>query len=154
MPLVLLIPAYRPGPALPRLVERMAGGPFAAVIVVDDGSTDGTLDYLRSLGNWLCVRQQANRGPGAARNAGMREARGEYLAFLDSDDRWAEDKLALQLAAFAAHPEIGICFTRARFVDAAGQPTGVLSGAPRGRDGRRRRYGCRPDPAGRNRAGI
>src|SRR5437764_7202618 len=58
------------------------------LIVVDDGSTDHTIDYLRSLGENICLLQQSNRGPGSARNLGARHARGEYLAFLDSDDLW------------------------------------------------------------------
>jgi glycosyltransferase involved in cell wall biosynthesis len=58
------------------------------VIVVDDGSTDGTQDYLYSLGQRIQHYRQANRGPGAARNLGARHANGKYLAFLDSDDLW------------------------------------------------------------------
>jgi hypothetical protein len=58
------------------------------VIVVDDGSSDGTHEYLKNLGDKVRVINQANRGPGAARNVGVREARGDYVAFLDSDDLW------------------------------------------------------------------
>jgi len=58
------------------------------VIVVDDGSNDGTHEYLLHLGNKVRVIKQANSGPGAARNCGVREARGDYIAFLDSDDLW------------------------------------------------------------------
>jgi glycosyltransferase involved in cell wall biosynthesis len=58
------------------------------VIVVDDGSSDGTREYLASLGNRVCVVHQANRGAGAARNAGAAVAEGDYIAFLDSDDIW------------------------------------------------------------------
>ena len=58
------------------------------IIVVDDGSTDGTMDYLLSLGSRVKALQQANRGPGAARNLGAAQAVGRYLAFLDSDDSW------------------------------------------------------------------
>src|SRR5262249_53333896 len=58
------------------------------VIVVDDGSTDGTVDFLQSLGNRVNVFRQSNRGPGAARNLGFRYAKGKYVAFLDSDDLW------------------------------------------------------------------
>jgi glycosyltransferase involved in cell wall biosynthesis len=57
-------------------------------IVVDDGSTDGTQDYLATLGAEVRVIRQDNRGPGAARNAGVAVAKGEYIAFLDSDDLW------------------------------------------------------------------
>jgi GT2 family glycosyltransferase len=58
------------------------------VIVVDDGSTDGTMDYLQSLENRVSIFQQSNRGAGPARNLGVRHARGTYIAFVDSDDLW------------------------------------------------------------------
>lgn len=58
------------------------------VIVVDDGSTDGTRESLASANAPLRFLTQSHRGPGAARNLGIREAQGEYLAFLDSDDLW------------------------------------------------------------------
>lgn len=58
------------------------------IIVVDDGSTDGTGQFLQSLGNRINVVTQSNRGPGSARNLGARYAKGKYLAFLDSDDVW------------------------------------------------------------------
>src|SRR5262245_21742890 len=58
------------------------------VIVVDDGSTDGTWDYLQSLEPQVKRFRQVNRGPGAARNLGACQATGTYLAFLDSDDVW------------------------------------------------------------------
>lgn len=58
------------------------------VIVVDDGSKDGTSEYLRTLGNQVIAIIQPRHGPGAARNAGLKRACGEYVAFLDSDDVW------------------------------------------------------------------
>jgi glycosyltransferase involved in cell wall biosynthesis len=58
------------------------------LIIVDDGSTDGTYDYLMSLGGHVRVLHQKNKGPGAARNLGAQCAAGNYLAFLDSDDIW------------------------------------------------------------------
>src|SRR6266849_4364482 len=64
------------------------------VIVVNDGSTDGTALVLRSYGSKIRVIEQSNRGVSAARNAGAAIARGEYLAFLDDDDEWLPGKLA------------------------------------------------------------
>jgi hypothetical protein len=58
------------------------------LIVVDDGSTDGTAEFLATLGSDVRTVRQENHGPSAARNAGARIARGDYLAFLDSDDTW------------------------------------------------------------------
>ena len=58
------------------------------LIVVDDGSDDGTSEYLESLGDRIKLIRQRRRGPSAARNAGVQQASGDYLAFLDSDDVW------------------------------------------------------------------
>lgn len=77
------------------------------VIVVDDGSTDDTADVLaRSFGSLIHVlRMSDRRGPGAARNAGVRLASGELIAFLDSDDLWLPGKLEAELSALARFPE-------------------------------------------------
>jgi len=70
-------------------------------IVVDDGSSDGTLELLAELAQempYLTVIRQPNRGAGPARNAGIEAARGRYVAFLDSDDAWLESKLEHQIS--------------------------------------------------------
>jgi glycosyltransferase involved in cell wall biosynthesis len=78
------------------------------VIVVDDGSTDGSGRVAKRFG--LPVRHtfQANCGTGAARNRGVELAQGEFLAFLDQDDLWIKDKLSNQMAAFHHNPEVDI----------------------------------------------
>ena len=77
------------------------------IIVVDDGSTDNTAAALRASAPDIRYMRQAQRGVAAARNAGVRCAAGEWLAFLDSDDVWRPDKLARQLAYHASRPELG-----------------------------------------------
>ncbi|NNC39777.1 MAG: glycosyltransferase [Acidimicrobiia bacterium] len=83
------------------------------VIVADDGSTDGTGAYVRGLGSdRILYLALPHRGrPAPARNAGLRAASGEFVAFLDSDDRWQPDKVATQLRAFGADESLGLVAT-------------------------------------------
>ncbi|HVC44916.1 MAG TPA: glycosyltransferase [Candidatus Binataceae bacterium] len=90
------------------------------IVVVDDGSSDSTQAVLEGFGNRITVVRQANRGLAAARNAGVRAARGEYLAFLDADDQWIPAKLALTMRAFARDPECVMVYSDAVNVDAEG----------------------------------
>jgi glycosyltransferase involved in cell wall biosynthesis len=81
------------------------------LIIVDDGSTDGTADGLARLAAPIRVMSQPRRGVAAARNLAASAAAGRYLAFLDSDDLWLPEKLALQIAFMEGRPEVGICQT-------------------------------------------
>src|SRR4051812_40832384 len=84
-------------------------------IVVDDGSIDGTRDWVRSAGRqWRGLRllhDASNQGPAAAGNSGLRAARGEFVAFLDSDDEWHPSFLELSLAALEARPDAPLSLT-------------------------------------------
>jgi glycosyltransferase involved in cell wall biosynthesis len=91
------------------------------VVLVDDGSTDETLARVKATGYPIRCVEQANAGPAAARNRALRMAKGEYIAFLDSDDLWPEGKLAHQLALMQAHPDIGLLFGDCRQFDEQGE---------------------------------
>jgi len=89
------------------------------LVVVDDGSTDGSWEDLQALAAAdhpvrILVHRQPNAGTSAARNAGIRLASGDFIAFLDSDDTWHEEKIARQLAVFDAHPRLALvgCVTQ------------------------------------------
>jgi glycosyltransferase involved in cell wall biosynthesis len=80
------------------------------VILVDDGSKDGSAVVARGFEPSLRYCFQPRRGIGAARNHGVKLARGSFLAFLDADDRWVEHKLERQMKALVAHPELDAVF--------------------------------------------
>ncbi len=82
--------------------------PDREVLVVDDGSTDDTRDRLAPFEGRIRYIHQANQGLSAARNTGIREARGALIAFLDSDDLWHPEKLAVQARYLAEHPEVAL----------------------------------------------
>lgn len=91
------------------------------IVVVDDGSTDRTPEILRKFGSQLRVLRKANGGQASAFNAGIPEARGEIVAFLDGDDWWARNKLARVAQAMASDPSLGIVGHGIIVVDRSGK---------------------------------
>ena len=85
--------------------------PDIEVIVINDGSTDDTGHIARQFGTPVRVIDQHNAGVSAARNRGIREAKGDYIALVDHDDFWMPNKLANQIACFESHPNIDVVFT-------------------------------------------
>ncbi|MBU2551799.1 MAG: glycosyltransferase [Proteobacteria bacterium] len=114
MPLVsVVIPTFNRAGPVARAVDSVLAqtGPGFELIVVDDGSTDETGRVLGRYGEAIKVLRQDRAGVGAARNRGIEASRGDLIAFLDSDDYWLPEKLALQTAFFQAHPDALICQT-------------------------------------------
>ena len=81
------------------------------IIVVDDGSTDGTDRIIQDNFPQIKYLYQDNQGISAARNLGIMQARNPWIAFLDSDDEWLSDKLVKQRTALSANPDYKICHT-------------------------------------------
>lgn len=113
-PVSIIIPTHNRAGFLPRSIDSVLAQTYTnlELIVVDDGSTDATPALLATYGKALISLRQENRGPAAARNAGIRAASHSLLAFLDSDDQFAKNKLALQVAAMEAQPNLLISHTQ------------------------------------------
>jgi len=130
----VLIPAYNVASFIEEAVRSAHGQIFrdVEVIVVDDGSTDGTSEILRKLRDDigstpppLIVMHQPNSGQNVTRNVGLERARGEYVAFLDGDDRWHPEKLARHVAMLDARPDLDLTFSWHRFIDEKGDELGI-----------------------------
>lgn len=119
----IVIPCYNHGRFLAEALASI-GTPTVPteIVVVDDGCTDNTPDVVATFETsnaFRCVRQQ-NSGLAAARNRGLRESRGEYVVFLDADDRLAPGAVDLGAGTLAEHPECAFVFGRCRMMDQAG----------------------------------
>ncbi len=79
---------------------------LSEIIIVDDGSTDKSIEEIKKFGDNIILIQQENKGAAAARNHGIRIAKGEYLAFLDADDVWTADHLDILYSLFESNPEL------------------------------------------------
>jgi len=115
MPLVsVIMPAYNTARYIGDAIDSVLSQdyPNKELIVIDDGSTDGTLEIVRDYGPAITLLTQKNQGSAVARNAGLAAARGEYLAFLDSDDIWLPGKLSVQVAHMEKYPDIGMSYSR------------------------------------------
>jgi glycosyltransferase involved in cell wall biosynthesis len=111
----VIVPAYNAAPFIAQTIESVLGQAFRdfEVIVVNDGSPD-TADLVRELQPYhsrIVYLTQPNTGPSGARNHGIREARGKYIAFLDSDDVWMPEYLAKQMEMLAADPSIDLLYS-------------------------------------------
>jgi glycosyltransferase involved in cell wall biosynthesis len=106
----VLIAAYNLGRYLPETLDSVLAQTHdeREIIVVDDGSTDGTADVLQPYLPHIRYVRQENAGLGEARNHGLRFVGGDYVALLDADDTWIPDKLAIQLEIARRRPQCGL----------------------------------------------
>jgi glycosyltransferase involved in cell wall biosynthesis len=115
----VVVPTYNRGGFIRETIESVLMQTYAdfEVIVVDDGSTDGTAEIISTIvDDRIHYHWQENSGlPARARNVALSAARGRYVAFLDSDDLWLPEKLESQIRCFAAHPDAGLVYCDAMY---------------------------------------
>ena len=127
----IVIPSYNHASYIRDAVDSVLSQSLAdlELIVVDDGSTDESLEILAGFSDSrLHIYQQANQGAHAAINRGLRTARGGYLAVLNSDDAYHPQRLEKLVNLLKARPEIGLAGTYIQLIDHQGQPLGVKHG--------------------------
>ena len=125
----VVIPAYNAANHLDRAVTSVFGQSYRAaeVLVIDDGSTDATGEIARRFGGNVHYIHQENAGAASARNRGIAESTGEWIAFLDADDEWLPHKLQEQVECLASASELVWCNCPPFYVDARGVIKAELS---------------------------
>lgn len=114
MTVSVVIPTHNYGRFIREAIDSVLAQTFDdfEIVVVDDGSTDNTLEIVTAIHDpRIKVVRTPHRGISAARNEGLAHIQGEFIAFLDSDDRWRPDKLERQIRMMQAEPELGAIFT-------------------------------------------
>ena len=109
----VIIPTYNRKNLLERALQSVSSQTFVPheIIVVDDGSSDGTKDWVLERFPYVRYIYQDNSGVSSARNAGIKEAKGSWIAFLDSDDEWMSNKLEQQKGVINSFQEAWLCHT-------------------------------------------
>jgi glycosyltransferase involved in cell wall biosynthesis len=109
----VIIPTYNRAAWLKQAIESVLAQKFKdfELLIIDDGSTDNTIDSIKNYGDRVIYKFQSNQGPAAARNLGIKSAQADLISFLDSDDRWVVNKLEKQVSLMRNNPSIKICYT-------------------------------------------
>jgi hypothetical protein len=132
-PLVSIVtPSFNQGRFLRRTVESVLGQtyPHIEYVVIDGGSSDASVEILKSYGNRLSWISEPDRGQGHALNKGFARTHGEIRAYLNSDDVLAPGAVEKVVAYFLAHPNWDLVYGRAHFIDEGGHITGTYPTAP------------------------
>ena len=125
----VVVPLYNGTASICRCLNSILSQTYERVeiLVVDDGSTDNSLEVIAHYGNKIILLQQENRGPAAARNLGIKEGTGEFLTFLDSDDYWLPTFLAKSIAVLSNLPQVIAVSTSTKAVHWSNKTTTIPS---------------------------
>jgi glycosyltransferase involved in cell wall biosynthesis len=123
----VIVPAYNAMTYLPETLKSVLQQTFTdfEVLIIDDGSTDNIVQWTGELvDSRVKLIVQQNQGASVARNTGIAQAQGEYIAFLDADDLWEPTKLEKQVHCLEENPEIGLVHTNMLLIDWQGKSSG------------------------------
>lgn len=124
----VIIPVYNVEKYIAETIESVLAQTYQdfEIIIVDDESPDNSIEICRRFTDErIRILQQKNRGAAGARNTGILHSQGNYIALLDGDDLWLPEKLERQLSYLKTHPEVGVTFCPAGFIDDEGKPSGM-----------------------------
>ncbi|MBD2501189.1 glycosyltransferase family 2 protein [Anabaena azotica] len=125
----VVIPSYNAMKYLPATVESVLQQTFTdfEVLIINDGSSDNILEWTTQITDpRVRVISQENKGLSGARNTGINNSSGEYIAFIDADDLWLPSKLEKQVKCLDNNPQAGLVYTWTAWTDETGKPTGVI----------------------------
>ncbi|WP_353216644.1 glycosyltransferase family 2 protein [Sandarakinorhabdus sp.] len=126
MPLIsVIMPVYNVEEYVGEAIQSVIDQSFAnwELLIIDDGGQDASMVICRMFTDKrIRIISQANRGLAGARNTGIAAARGNYIALLDSDDRWDRNKLLMHMIHLEADSSVDVSYAGSRMIDAAGQP--------------------------------
>lgn len=128
----VILPVYGVEQYIAATVESVLGQTYKnfEFLIVDDGSPDKSIEICRQFkDSRIKIIHQKNQGVSAARNTGISQAQGEYLAFIDGDDLWVPEKLEKHVKHLETFPKVGVSFSYSAFIDQAGVPLGIYQTA-------------------------
>lgn len=123
----VVVPVYNGAATVAAALESILAQSFTdfEIVAVDDGSTDDSVAMIERYAPRVRMLRQQNRGPSAARNQGVRNSTGGYLAFLDADDLWRPEFLERTVAMLDSHPECVLVYTELELADSRGVAMGA-----------------------------
>jgi glycosyltransferase involved in cell wall biosynthesis len=124
----VIIPVYNAAKYIADTVQSVLAQTYEnfEVLIVDDGSTDNSIEICQQLTDpRIRIIRQTNRGVSSARNTGIRNAKGDYLAFIDGDDLWLPEKLEKHVQHLDTSSNVGVSYCSSAFIDEAGTPLNI-----------------------------
>lgn len=124
----VIVPVYKVEDYIAQTIQSVLNQtyPHFELLIIDDESSDRSIEICQQFTDpRLKIISQTNRGLAGARNTGIRNAKGDYLAFLDGDDLWLPEKLAQHIKHLESSPEVGVSFSRSQFIDRHGNSLGI-----------------------------